>query len=323
MARHMARIDTGRQREVRVEQLQPRTQRSELVDGARLRVVAGDEVLPVGPVRTVGRPGEHGRAVVRHPANVVEMQVGENDVRHVRWGDSVVGQRGEQVPSRVPAIVERAHTGVNEYGPLAGADAKAAERETQGAVRFKMLGVAGPRILHAGTGQDVRRDLDPHPVPHRQNLYVTDLHAHSPVSGNSLVATGCNRSRHQNIPDHSALDLSFLTMGSALPAAPHSVCSGASTPGTRHPTPAVHLASITRPTMRDGPLVQRSDQAEGDHAFPDRPSHDRAPSLPAPACAGAGVAPVVFTLAPLGVPRPPGRRAGTRTAAGRGGRHRT
>ena len=75
--------DPGRHRGVVAEGLEPVGQRRQLADRARLRVRAGDEVVPVGGVAAERRPGEHHGALLGGPADVVEVEVGEHHVGHV------------------------------------------------------------------------------------------------------------------------------------------------------------------------------------------------------------------------------------------------
>ena len=80
------------------------------------------------------------------------MQVGEDHVGHVGWGEAVGTQAVKQLAALVLAVVDGAGSGVDQDHPVAGADQETAEGELQPSLRVKVPGVASPRILPAGFG---------------------------------------------------------------------------------------------------------------------------------------------------------------------------
>ena len=159
---------------VALERLEPVPDGAQLAHRTRLRRRTVDEVGPVGRVAAVGGVGEDNGAPLRGPADVVEMEVGEDDVGDVGRFDPLGGETREKPSSLEAVVVDPANPGVDEYDPLAGparAHQETAHRQLENAVVAQETPVRSPRVLpfareaeHLGggdVGDAVRQRDDP------------------------------------------------------------------------------------------------------------------------------------------------------------------
>src|ERR1700692_885359 len=83
-------VDPGQQRAARIPGGEPPLNSPELA--GRATVGPDHEMLAVARVAPVGRIGKDDVALPGRPADVIKMQVGEDDVGDVFWHDAVRGQ---------------------------------------------------------------------------------------------------------------------------------------------------------------------------------------------------------------------------------------
>jgi hypothetical protein len=121
-------------------------------------------------------------ALGRRPADVVEMQVGEDDVGDVVRRDAVLTQARQELAAPVLAGIDGAGARVDQDDPVAGADQETAEGELQPAVRVEPRLVRGPGVGPGliGPQQDVAGDLVAEAVQDRQDLDLADSHRVTP-----------------------------------------------------------------------------------------------------------------------------------------------
>ncbi|GIT79353.1 hypothetical protein LLS1_10220 [Leifsonia sp. LS1] len=176
VARSPARDDARHDVEVALEQLEPFRDRQEHAADALVRVRAVDEPLPVRPVGPVGRARERSTALHGGPAHVVEMQMGEQHVRHLGGLDAVRPQRLRESATGIAALVERSYSGVHEDQAAAAADQEPADGERPAPVVPELLRVATPRLRVREARDDLRRLLCTAPVRDRLDLEIADVH---------------------------------------------------------------------------------------------------------------------------------------------------
>lgn len=113
---------------------------------------------------------------------MIEVQVGEQHVRHI-FGCHPVGAQGVEEPASgvsasVPEqlVVDGAHAGVDEDDAIAGSNEEAADVEVENSLLVEGLRLGRPGILDAGPGEDVVRVLLADPVDHREDFDVSKTH---------------------------------------------------------------------------------------------------------------------------------------------------
>lgn len=91
----MAHIDPSSEGVVSVEQLEVRSDWRQFSNCSSISRVAFDEVLPVCRVASVCRVREHDLAFLCRPADMIKVEVGEDDICDVRWLDAEIKEAGE------------------------------------------------------------------------------------------------------------------------------------------------------------------------------------------------------------------------------------
>lgn len=130
----MDRIDPGSHGEIGIEQLQLRFNRGELLDSGVGCIRTGDEMLPVGAMDSESGSGEDDLTPMARPADVVEVEMSEDDVGDIARRYPALTQTVQQSAADIFPIVIRTHPGVDEDHLIAGRDTEPTQRQLQGSV---------------------------------------------------------------------------------------------------------------------------------------------------------------------------------------------
>ena len=118
---------------------------------------------------------EHHLALGRCPADVIEMQVGEDHIGDVTRRHAVALEAIQELAAFVLASVDGARPGVDQDRSVAGANQKAADGELQSPMRVELGLMTGPGLGFGWVQQDVAGDLVTEAVENRQDLDIADF----------------------------------------------------------------------------------------------------------------------------------------------------